>query len=60
MYNSCVRIAQSGYGLDDRVIGVQFPAGIGKFFLRQHVQTGSGPTQPYIQWVSGALSLGVK
>jgi hypothetical protein len=30
------------YGLDNRVIGVRFPAGAGNFSLRHHVQTGSG------------------
>jgi hypothetical protein len=45
----------TGYGLDDRMIGVRFPAGAA------HVQTGSdGPTQPPIQRVPGAISLGVK
>jgi hypothetical protein len=32
----------TGYGLDDRVIGVRFPEGAGNFSLRHHVQTGSG------------------
>jgi hypothetical protein len=31
-----------GYGLEDRMIGVQFPAGAGNFSLRHRVQTGSG------------------
>jgi hypothetical protein len=39
--DSSVDIA-TGYGLDDRMIGVQFPAGAGYFSLRHHVQTGSG------------------
>jgi hypothetical protein len=29
----------SGYGLDDRMFGVQFPAGAGNFSLRHRVQT---------------------
>jgi len=37
----CLR-AGSGYGLDDRMIGVRFPTGPGNFSLRHHVQTGSG------------------
>jgi hypothetical protein len=46
------------YGLDDRDSN---PGGGWEFFsLRHRVQTGSGPTQPHIQWVLGALSLGVK
>jgi hypothetical protein len=32
----------NGYGLDDRMIGVQFPAGDGNFCLRHYVHTGSG------------------
>jgi hypothetical protein len=32
----------TGYGLDDRMIGVRFPAGAGNFSLRPRVQTGSG------------------
>jgi hypothetical protein len=39
--DSSVGIATS-YGLDDRMIGVRFSAGAGNFFLRHHVQTGSG------------------
>jgi hypothetical protein len=30
------------YRLDNRMIGVQFPAGDGNFSFRHHVQTGSG------------------
>jgi hypothetical protein len=40
--------------------GVRFPAGAGNLFLHHRVQTGSGDTQPPIQWVPGALSLEVK
>jgi hypothetical protein len=32
----------TGYGLDDRMVGVRFPAEAGYFSLRHHVQTGSG------------------
>jgi hypothetical protein len=32
----------TGYGLDDRMIGVRFPVGAGNFSLRHNVQTGSG------------------
>jgi hypothetical protein len=39
--DSSVGIA-TGYGLDDRMMGVQFPAGAGNFPRRRHVQTGSG------------------
>jgi hypothetical protein len=47
------------YGLDDRVIGVQIPAGAG-IFLFDAVSRALGPAQPPIKWVPGALSLGVK
>jgi hypothetical protein len=53
-------IAQSGYGLDDRGSRVRFPAGAGNFSLHHRVQNGSWVTQPPIQWVLGALYLGVK
>jgi hypothetical protein len=49
-----------GYGLDDWGSRVRFPAGAGNFSLYHRVQNNSGPTQPPIQWVPGALSLGVK
>jgi hypothetical protein len=32
----------TGYGLDDRIIGVRFPASAGNFSLRHRAQTGSG------------------
>jgi hypothetical protein len=31
-----------GYGLDDRVSRVRFPAGAGNFFLYHRVKNGSG------------------
>jgi hypothetical protein len=49
-----------GYRLDDRGSKVRFPAGAGNFSLHHRVQNGSGPTHLPIQWVLGALSLGVK
>jgi hypothetical protein len=49
-----------GYGMDDRGFRVRFPAEAGNFSLHHRVQNGSGPTQSPIQWVPGALSLGVK
>jgi hypothetical protein len=39
---------------------VRFLVGAGRFYLHYRVQNGSGATQPPIQWVPGALSLGVK
>jgi hypothetical protein len=57
--DSSVGIA-TGYGLDDRGWGVRFPARDGNFYLLHRVQNGSGPTQPPVQWVQGALSSGVK
>jgi hypothetical protein len=38
-WDSSVGIA-AGHGLDDRMIGVRFPAGYGNFTLQLHVQTG--------------------
>jgi hypothetical protein len=48
-----------GYGLDDRGSRFRFSAGARNFSLHR-VQNGSGVHQPPIQWVPGALSLGVK
>jgi hypothetical protein len=49
-----------GYGLDDWGTRVRFPTRTGNFSLHHRVQNGSGPTQPPIQCVPGALSLGIK
>jgi hypothetical protein len=50
----------TGYALDDRMIGSRFPAGLGIFLFDTVSRPVLGPTQPPIQWVPGALSLGVK
>jgi hypothetical protein len=50
----------SDYGLDDRAIGVRSPAGAKDFSSSLCVQTGSGATQPPVQWVPGVFSPGVK
>jgi hypothetical protein len=47
-------------GLDDRGSRVRFPAGAGNFLFTTVSRTALGPTQPPIQWIPGALSLGVK
>jgi hypothetical protein len=57
--NSSVGIAL-GYGLDDRGSRVRFPAKAGNFFFTIASRGALRPTQPPIQWVSGALSLGIK
>jgi hypothetical protein len=49
-----------GYGLNDRGSRVRFLAGAGNFSLHNRVQTGLVLTQPPIQWVPGAPSLGIK
>jgi hypothetical protein len=48
----------SGCRLDDRSIVVQSPARAKNFSCSLFVQTGSGPTQPSVQWVTGVPSLG--
>jgi hypothetical protein len=47
-----------GYGLDGR--GFEARQGLRIFLFTTASRTGLGPTQPPIQWVPGALSLGVK
>jgi hypothetical protein len=49
-----------GYGLDDRGSGVDSRRVLGIFLFTTASRTALGPTQPPTQWVSGALSLGVK
>jgi len=39
----------TGYGLDDRMIGLRFPAGAVNFSLWHHIQTALEPTQPPMQ-----------
>jgi hypothetical protein len=55
--DSAVGIA-TGYGLDGRGVGVRVP--VGSRFFSTSSRPVLGPTQPPIQWVSGALSPGVK
>jgi hypothetical protein len=49
-----------GYGLDDRGSRVRFPVGVEISLFTTASRTALGPTQPPIQWVPGALSLGIK
>jgi hypothetical protein len=46
--------------MDDQGSKVRFPAGAGNFSLHHHVQNDSGVHPAPIQWVPGALSLGLK
>jgi hypothetical protein len=56
--NSAVGIA-TGYGLDDQMIGIQFPVGAGNFSLRHRSQTGSGShPASYPVGTGGAFSRG--
>jgi hypothetical protein len=50
----------TGYGLDDRMSGVRFPAELWIFLFETMFRPALRPTQPPIQWVPGVLSLGVK
>jgi hypothetical protein len=47
-----------GYGLDDQ--GFESLEGLGVFLFTIISRPGLGPTRPPIQWLPGALSLGVK
>jgi hypothetical protein len=47
-------------GLDDRGSRVRFPGRLGIFLFTTASSTALGPNQPPIQWVPGAVSLGVK
>jgi hypothetical protein len=49
-----VRIA-TGYGLDDRMIGVRFPAGAGIFLFDTMSRPALEPSQPPIEWVKEAF-----
>jgi hypothetical protein len=48
-------VAQSatGYGLDDRGLGVRFPVGLGILLLSTASRQALGTTQPPIQWYRG-------
>jgi hypothetical protein len=46
------------YGLGDR--GFESRQGLGIFLLTTASRTALGPTQPPIQWIPGAFSMGVK
>jgi hypothetical protein len=48
----------TGYGLDDRGVGVRVPIGSRIFFTSS--RPALGPIQPPIQWVTGALIPEVK
>jgi hypothetical protein len=50
----------SDYGLDDRAIGVRFPAGQRIFHVTSVSRLALGPTQPLVQWLPGVLSPGIK
>jgi hypothetical protein len=54
------RVAQSGYGLDDRAIGVRSPAGAEDFSSSLCVQTGSGAHPASCPMGTGVLSPEVK
>jgi hypothetical protein len=56
---SVVGIA-TGYGLDDRGVGVRVPEWVKNFLFSTSSRPALGSIQPHIQWVLVALSLGVK
>jgi hypothetical protein len=48
-----------GIALDDQGSSIRFPAALEIFLFTTASRTPLGPTQPPIQWVPGALSLGL-
>jgi hypothetical protein len=58
-WDNSVGIA-TGYGLDDLMVGVRFPAGVGILLFDTVSRPVLGPKQLPFQSVPGALSLGVK
>jgi hypothetical protein len=56
-WDSAVGIV-TGYGLDDRGVGVRVP--VGSRIFSTSSMPAMGPKQPPIQWVLGPLSLGAK
>jgi hypothetical protein len=50
----------TGYGLDDRGVGVRVPVGSRIFLFSASCRPVLGSTQPPIQWIVEALSPGVK
>jgi hypothetical protein len=57
--DSSVGIA-TGYGLDDRGVGVRVPESVKNFLFSTSSRLALGSTQPPIQWLPGALSPGLK
>jgi hypothetical protein len=55
---SVIKVQEPGYGLDDREFDSRQALGI--FFFTTASSQVLEPTQPPIQWVPGAHSLGVK
>jgi hypothetical protein len=49
-----------GYGLEIGFLGFDSRRGLEIFLFSTASRTALGPTQPPLQWVAGALSLGVK
>jgi len=54
LHTECITL----YGLDDR--GFESRQKIGLFLFTTATRSALGPIQPPIQWLRGALSLGVK
>jgi hypothetical protein len=50
----------TSYGLDDQGVRVRVPCGVNNLLYSMSSRPALGSTQPPIQWVPGALSLGVK
>jgi hypothetical protein len=60
MGGACTLGIALGYGLDDWGLEFDSRRGLGIFLFTAASRTALRPTQPPIQWVPGALSMGVK
>jgi hypothetical protein len=59
-FSTLCKVKALGYGWAIGVLGFDSRRGLGTFLFTTASRTALGLTQPPIQWIAGALSLGVK